>query len=144
MQSQVDILEGPSFPELQDIILHDTARWLVRRDSGRDLLRRMLQHILTATPYNIIYGSVSLERLKTQILQSSRESAADLSAGPPLKLHQSSELGGIFPDPPNAYVSTAFVVLPIESSSPQVSVAEQCSPMKSRDHWIQNMKFGER
>ncbi|KAJ7631539.1 hypothetical protein B0H17DRAFT_1108780 [Mycena rosella] len=43
MRSQVDILEGTSFPELQEIILHDTARWLVRRDSGRDLLRRMLQ-----------------------------------------------------------------------------------------------------
>ncbi|KAJ6528092.1 hypothetical protein B0H19DRAFT_1083614 [Mycena capillaripes] len=39
---QVDILEGPSFPELEEIILHDPTRWWFRRDRGKALLRRLL------------------------------------------------------------------------------------------------------
>ncbi|KAJ7448786.1 hypothetical protein FB451DRAFT_1103000 [Mycena latifolia] len=42
LRSQIDVLEGRSFPELQEIILHDPTRWFVRRESGKELLRRML------------------------------------------------------------------------------------------------------
>ncbi|KAJ7101952.1 hypothetical protein C8R44DRAFT_348936 [Mycena epipterygia] len=41
LRGQIEILEGQSFPELEEIILHDPTRWFVRRDSGKDLLRRM-------------------------------------------------------------------------------------------------------
>ncbi|KAJ7458890.1 hypothetical protein FB451DRAFT_576248 [Mycena latifolia] len=47
MRGQVEVLEGPSFPELQEVILHDPKRWLVRRDSGKDLIRRMLRRGFT-------------------------------------------------------------------------------------------------
>ncbi|KAJ7642955.1 hypothetical protein DFH06DRAFT_600349 [Mycena polygramma] len=43
LRSQVEVLSGPSFPELKEIVLHDPTRCLFRRDSGKDLLRRMLQ-----------------------------------------------------------------------------------------------------
>ncbi|KAJ7850390.1 hypothetical protein B0H14DRAFT_847881 [Mycena olivaceomarginata] len=43
LRSQMEVLEGPSFPELQEIILHDPTKWFLRRDLGKDLLRRMLQ-----------------------------------------------------------------------------------------------------
>ncbi|KAJ6534107.1 hypothetical protein B0H19DRAFT_1080610 [Mycena capillaripes] len=39
---QVEILEGPSFPELEEIILHDATRWWLQRDRGKELLRRLL------------------------------------------------------------------------------------------------------
>ncbi|KAJ6536414.1 hypothetical protein DFH09DRAFT_1283813 [Mycena vulgaris] len=43
VRGQMEVLEGPSFPALQEIILHDSTRWFVRRESGRELLRRMLR-----------------------------------------------------------------------------------------------------
>ncbi|KAJ7679773.1 hypothetical protein B0H17DRAFT_1077657 [Mycena rosella] len=43
IRSQTEVLEGPSFPELQEIILHDPTRWFARRESGKDLIRRMRQ-----------------------------------------------------------------------------------------------------
>ncbi|KAJ6612434.1 hypothetical protein B0H10DRAFT_1952328 [Mycena sp. CBHHK59/15] len=41
--SQFEVLEGPSFPALQQVVLHDTTRSFVRRDTGTALLRRMLR-----------------------------------------------------------------------------------------------------
>ncbi|KAJ7107979.1 hypothetical protein C8R43DRAFT_963005 [Mycena crocata] len=41
LSSQTDVLEA--FPELEEIILHDPMRWFIRRDSGRNLIRRMLR-----------------------------------------------------------------------------------------------------
>ncbi|KAJ7738857.1 hypothetical protein DFH07DRAFT_984020 [Mycena maculata] len=41
VRSQVDVLTGPSFPALEEIILHDRARWFLRKDSGGELLRRL-------------------------------------------------------------------------------------------------------
>ncbi|KAJ7123945.1 hypothetical protein C8R43DRAFT_1147621 [Mycena crocata] len=43
LRSQIDVLEGNSFPELEEVILHDPTRWFMRRDSGKDLVRRMLR-----------------------------------------------------------------------------------------------------
>ncbi|KAJ6533489.1 hypothetical protein B0H19DRAFT_1324209 [Mycena capillaripes] len=43
LRGQMEVLEGPSFPELEEIILHDQTRWFLRRDLCKDLLRRMLQ-----------------------------------------------------------------------------------------------------
>ncbi|KAJ7175233.1 hypothetical protein C8R43DRAFT_599932 [Mycena crocata] len=43
LRSQIDVLEGKSFPELEEVILHDPTRWFMRRDSGKDLVRRMLR-----------------------------------------------------------------------------------------------------
>ncbi|KAJ7629239.1 hypothetical protein DFH06DRAFT_1480543 [Mycena polygramma] len=43
LRGQFAILEGRSFPNLQEIILHDPTRWFVRRELGQDLLRRMLR-----------------------------------------------------------------------------------------------------
>ncbi|KAJ6537933.1 hypothetical protein B0H19DRAFT_1079031 [Mycena capillaripes] len=42
LRNQMEVLEGPSFPELEEIILHDSTQWFLRRDLGRDLLRRLL------------------------------------------------------------------------------------------------------
>ncbi|KAJ7503728.1 hypothetical protein B0H11DRAFT_1984089 [Mycena galericulata] len=41
-RNQLAILEGRSFPGLKEIILHDSTRWFVRRDTGKDFLRRMV------------------------------------------------------------------------------------------------------
>jgi hypothetical protein len=41
LRNQVSVLEGPSFPALKEIILHDPTRWFARRESGKELLRRM-------------------------------------------------------------------------------------------------------
>ncbi|KAJ7616986.1 hypothetical protein DFH06DRAFT_1012600, partial [Mycena polygramma] len=43
LRGQFAIIEGRSFPNLQEIILHDPTRWFVRRELGQDLLRRMLR-----------------------------------------------------------------------------------------------------
>ncbi|KAF7354350.1 t-SNARE coiled-coil-like proteiny domain-containing protein [Mycena venus] len=43
LRGQMEVLEGPSFPKLEEIILHDPTRWFMRRDLGKDLLRRMLR-----------------------------------------------------------------------------------------------------
>ncbi|KAJ7169373.1 hypothetical protein C8R43DRAFT_1231888 [Mycena crocata] len=43
LRGQIDVLEGKSFPELQEIILHDPTHWFARRESGKDLIRRMLK-----------------------------------------------------------------------------------------------------
>ncbi|KAJ6480015.1 hypothetical protein C8R47DRAFT_983109 [Mycena vitilis] len=49
LRGQFAILEGRSFPNLQEIILHDPTRWFVRRELGQDLLRRMLRRGCTIT-----------------------------------------------------------------------------------------------
>ncbi|KAJ7747112.1 hypothetical protein DFH07DRAFT_578011 [Mycena maculata] len=41
LRTQMEILEGPSFPALAEVILHDPTRWFVRKEMGKDLLRRM-------------------------------------------------------------------------------------------------------
>ncbi|KAJ7220917.1 hypothetical protein GGX14DRAFT_559693 [Mycena pura] len=43
LRDQMEILEGGSFPGLQEIVLHDPTRWFLRRELGRDLLRRMME-----------------------------------------------------------------------------------------------------
>ncbi|KAJ6492228.1 hypothetical protein C8R45DRAFT_901140 [Mycena sanguinolenta] len=43
LRGQMEVLEGPSFPALDEIILHDPTLWFMRRDLGKDFLRRMLQ-----------------------------------------------------------------------------------------------------
>ncbi|KAJ6542314.1 hypothetical protein DFH09DRAFT_1368110 [Mycena vulgaris] len=43
LRGQTEVLEGRSFPELQEIILHDPTRWFMRRESGKELVRRMLR-----------------------------------------------------------------------------------------------------
>ncbi|KAJ7264489.1 hypothetical protein B0H12DRAFT_229069 [Mycena haematopus] len=43
LRAQMEVLEGPSFPQLDEIILHDPTLWFIRRDLGKDFLRRMLQ-----------------------------------------------------------------------------------------------------
>ncbi|KAJ7761193.1 hypothetical protein DFH07DRAFT_424426 [Mycena maculata] len=41
VRSQVDILTGPSFPALEEVILHDRAQWFLRKDSRSEYLRRL-------------------------------------------------------------------------------------------------------
>ncbi|KAJ7785003.1 hypothetical protein DFH07DRAFT_948087 [Mycena maculata] len=41
VRGQVEVLVGPSFPALEEIILHDRARWFLRKDSGSEFLRRL-------------------------------------------------------------------------------------------------------
>ncbi|KAJ7081166.1 hypothetical protein B0H15DRAFT_786671 [Mycena belliarum] len=43
LRGQAEVLDGPAFPALREVVLHDAARWLVRREAGRDLVRRMLR-----------------------------------------------------------------------------------------------------
>ncbi|KAJ7505997.1 hypothetical protein B0H11DRAFT_1974333 [Mycena galericulata] len=43
LRNQLAILEGFSFPGLKEIILHDSTRWFVRRDAGKDFLWRMVR-----------------------------------------------------------------------------------------------------
>jgi hypothetical protein len=40
---QFAVLQGPSFPELQEVVLHDLTRWLPRRQTGVALLRGMVR-----------------------------------------------------------------------------------------------------
>ncbi|KAJ6504943.1 hypothetical protein DFH09DRAFT_1439688 [Mycena vulgaris] len=42
LRGQTEVIEWRSFPELQEIILHDPTRWFMRRESGKELVRRML------------------------------------------------------------------------------------------------------
>lgn len=43
LRGQMEILEGRSFPGLKEIVLHDPTRWFVRKEAGKDLLRRMVR-----------------------------------------------------------------------------------------------------
>ncbi|KAJ7019480.1 hypothetical protein C8F04DRAFT_333558 [Mycena alexandri] len=43
LRGQMEILEGPSFPQLEELIIHDPTRWFQRRELGQDLLRRMVR-----------------------------------------------------------------------------------------------------
>ncbi|KAJ7068767.1 hypothetical protein C8F01DRAFT_979491 [Mycena amicta] len=43
LRSQMEVLEGASFPELEEIILHDPTKWFLRRELGREMVRRMLR-----------------------------------------------------------------------------------------------------
>jgi hypothetical protein len=49
IRSQMEVLEGPSFPELAEIVLHDPTGWFLRRDLGKDLLRRMVRRGCTVS-----------------------------------------------------------------------------------------------
>ncbi|KAJ6629247.1 hypothetical protein B0H10DRAFT_2209142 [Mycena sp. CBHHK59/15] len=41
--TQFDILAGPSFPSLEQVLLHDSSRSFIRRDSASPLLMRMVE-----------------------------------------------------------------------------------------------------
>ncbi|KAF8202727.1 hypothetical protein K438DRAFT_583730 [Mycena galopus ATCC 62051] len=41
LRSQMEILEGPSFPALEEIVVQDPTFWLMRREIGKDFVRRM-------------------------------------------------------------------------------------------------------
>ncbi|KAK7036296.1 t-SNARE coiled-coil-like proteiny domain-containing protein [Favolaschia claudopus] len=43
LRAQLEVLEGPSFPELREVILHDSSRWLMRREVGREAVERMVR-----------------------------------------------------------------------------------------------------
>ncbi|KAJ7896599.1 hypothetical protein B0H13DRAFT_822070 [Mycena leptocephala] len=49
IRSQMEVLEGPSFPGLAEIVLHDPTGWFLRRDLGKDLLRRMVRRGCTVS-----------------------------------------------------------------------------------------------
>ncbi|KAJ7159649.1 hypothetical protein C8R46DRAFT_372567 [Mycena filopes] len=44
LRGQIDVLAGPSFPELEELIIHDPARWFERREVGKEVLRKMVRH----------------------------------------------------------------------------------------------------
>ncbi|KAJ7731624.1 hypothetical protein B0H16DRAFT_1733187 [Mycena metata] len=42
IRRQLEILEGPSFPKLEELVLQDPTGWFLRRDLGKDFLGRMV------------------------------------------------------------------------------------------------------
>ncbi|KAJ7628940.1 hypothetical protein FB45DRAFT_1004368 [Roridomyces roridus] len=42
LRGQVDALAGPAFPCLEQVVLHDEKRWAVKREMGREMVRRFL------------------------------------------------------------------------------------------------------
>nr|GAT60386.1 predicted protein [Mycena chlorophos] len=43
MCAQLEVLLGDSFPGLRELVLHDSTGWLVKRDSARRLLKRLVE-----------------------------------------------------------------------------------------------------